>query len=230
MAPDGFFRIAAAARLVPAEPADERGQGHPVGSISSSRPSAPSLPRRPGEATEAAFVLIVHLRLTTLQDRALGYEDEVEAGRNLGPSERLPQEPLRAVAGHGTPHPTAGREPEPRAVAFGGSRPEGEERPVHSHPKAHHSPELGAPAQPGLLGEARARPAQTLRRLRPRARRRFSTRRPPLVRILTRKPWVRFRFRLFGWNVLFIRHLASTPEDPLPRQGGVTDAGAKAPV
>ncbi len=28
--------------------------------------------------------------------------------------------------------------------------------------------------------------------------------RPPWVFILTRKPWVFFRLRLFGWNVLFM--------------------------
>ena len=177
-------------------------------SISSSRAFAPSLPRRPGEATEAAFVLIVHLGLTTLQDGSLRYEDEVEAGRTLRPSERLPQEPLRAVAGHRTPDAPAGREAEPRPLAIARSGPKGEERSVHPDPATQHASELGTPAQSGRLREARARPTQTLRRLRPLARRRFSTRRPPLVRIRTRKPWVRFRFRLFGWNVLFIRHLA----------------------
>jgi hypothetical protein len=45
---------------------------------------------------------------------------------------------------------------------------------------------------------------QTASRLRPFWRRRFKTRRPPFERIRTRKPWVRFRFRLLGWNVLFM--------------------------
>ena len=44
-------------------------------------------------------------------------------------------------------------------------------------------------------------------RFRPFCRRRFSTRRPPLVRIRTRKPWVFFRRRLLGWNVLFMTGL-----------------------
>jgi len=42
----------------------------------------------------------------------------------------------------------------------------------------------------------------TVSRLRPLARRRFNTRRPFLVLIRTRKPWVRLRWRRFGWNVL----------------------------
>ena len=39
---------------------------------------------------------------------------------------------------------------------------------------------------------------------RPRARRRLITARPALVAIRARKPWVRARFRLLGWNVRFI--------------------------
>lgn len=39
---------------------------------------------------------------------------------------------------------------------------------------------------------------------RPLARRRFSTRRPPLVAILARNPWVRARFNALGWYVRFI--------------------------
>jgi len=43
----------------------------------------------------------------------------------------------------------------------------------------------------------------TDRRLRPFARRRFSTRRPFFVLIRTRKPCVRLRCRVFGWKVRF---------------------------
>jgi hypothetical protein len=45
---------------------------------------------------------------------------------------------------------------------------------------------------------------QTPNRFRPFARRRLSTRRPPLVSIRTRNPWVRLRRRVFGWKVRFI--------------------------
>ena len=41
-------------------------------------------------------------------------------------------------------------------------------------------------------------------RLRPLARRRFSTLRPVGVAIRARNPCVRFRLRLLGWYVLFI--------------------------
>ena len=62
-----------------------------------------------------------------------------------------------------------------------------------------------------LLKPASARSALTQsdflyaeRRLRPLARRRFNTARPPLVDMRERKPWVRLRLRTLGWNVLFI--------------------------
>jgi len=40
--------------------------------------------------------------------------------------------------------------------------------------------------------------------LRPLALRLFITRRPPLVAILARKPWVLFILRTLGWNVRFM--------------------------
>jgi len=42
----------------------------------------------------------------------------------------------------------------------------------------------------------------TVRRLRPFARRRFSTSRPFFVLIRTKNPWAFARWRVFGWNVL----------------------------
>jgi len=41
-------------------------------------------------------------------------------------------------------------------------------------------------------------------RARPFARRRFNTRRPALVAMRARKPWVRARLILLGWNVRFM--------------------------
>lgn len=51
--------------------------------------------------------------------------------------------------------------------------------------------------------DRRARSRQTVRRLRPRSRRRFRTARPPRVLMRSRKPWTFFRRRLWGWNVRF---------------------------
>jgi len=50
---------------------------------------------------------------------------------------------------------------------------------------------------------------ETARRFRPRRRRRDRTRRPALVAIRRRKPWVRLREMLLGWKVRF---MASTPK------------------
>jgi hypothetical protein len=49
----------------------------------------------------------------------------------------------------------------------------------------------------------------TVKRLRPFARRRLSTFRPPCVFIRERNPCVFFRRRTFGWNVLFMDRLSS---------------------
>ena len=48
---------------------------------------------------------------------------------------------------------------------------------------------------------------QTVRRLRPFARLMFEYLLTPFVAIRARKPCVRLRFRLLGWNVLFIARL-----------------------
>ncbi len=45
---------------------------------------------------------------------------------------------------------------------------------------------------------------ETVRRLRPLARRRFRTSRPFFVLMRTKKPCVRLRRRRFGWNVRFM--------------------------
>lgn len=83
---------------------------------------------------------------------------------------------------------------------------EQEQRTVDPDPAAERALELGGGAQ-ALRGPKTTSPRrqpQAPIRLRPFWRRRLRTRRPPLLRIRTRKPWVRFRFRLFGWNVRFI--------------------------
>ena len=54
------------------------------------------------------------------------------------------------------------------------------------------------------LASTRSPGGQTARRLRPFARRRLSTSRPPFVAIRARNPWVRLRCRLLGWKGRFI--------------------------
>lgn len=78
-----------------------------------------------------------------------------------------------------------------------------------------------APRTSRSEGRSRARggaatPGQAPIRLRPFWRRLLRTRRPPLVRIRTRKPWVLFLFRLLGWKVRFMA-VVSGPRDEGPR-------------
>lgn len=58
--------------------------------------------------------------------------------------------------------------------------------------------------RPGDPGHRYFDGTDTARRLRPFARRRFSTARPPLVFMRDRKPWTRLRRIRLGWYVRFI--------------------------
>src|SRR5712691_1129278 len=155
-----------------------------------------------GEALEALPVLTIDLLLCCAQDFRLRYQDQIETGQDLLPAEALAQEALGAIARHRSAHLPRGRQTQPAirpAICRGH---QDEERAIEPHPLAEGLPELGAPGEP--FGRAQPRPdrdltpAQAPIRFRPFWRRLLSTRRPPLVRIRTRKPWVRFRLRLFG--------------------------------
>ena len=67
---------------------------------------------------------------------------------------------------------------------------------------------------------------QGVRRARPLARRCLMTRRPAFVAMRARKPWVRARLRLLGWNVRFMsvswlgRHSGAFVERPLLKRAG----------
>lgn len=65
--------------------------------------------------------------------------------------------------------------------------------------------------QPAAARVTRARQnvVYALRRLRPLARRALITARPPGVAMRARKPWVRLRLIMLGWNVLFMVALNS---------------------
>lgn len=157
------------------------------------------------EASEAVLKLTVHLGLGTKDDLALRNDDEIKGG--VGPvsvaPEGLPEQTLRPVAGDGRPDPSADRESQPvmpQVVRGGHELVKGS---IEALTVAKDSPELARGPQPMTRLEARAR-AQAESRFRPFWRRRFRTSRPPFVRMRTRKPCVRFRLRLFGWNVLFM--------------------------
>jgi hypothetical protein len=138
------------------------------------------------------------------------------------PPEALPQQPLGPVASGSRPDLAAHGEPQPVVGAAVLRGHELEQRALQALPRAEHPPELRRRLQPLLGAES---PGQAESRFRPFCRRRFSTSRPPFVRIRTRKPWVLFRFRLFGWNVLFMiepRRPATAGEGRKPRLPGQT--------
>src|SRR2546422_6671720 len=72
---------------------------------------------------------------------------------------------------------------------------DGHGRPVNAFAPLEERLKVGAGRQPLVSREASR---QTVSRLRPLARRRFNTFRPPLVFIRSRNPWVFFRRRTFG--------------------------------
>jgi len=72
--------------------------------------------------------------------------------------------------------------------------------------ESHHQPAVSVEQQPSSRepgAEKLPYSLLTVSRLRPFARRRFSTSRPFFVLIRTRNPWVFLRWRLLGWNVRF---------------------------
>src|SRR2546430_2702591 len=107
---------------------------------------------------------------------------------------RFAQAATDAIAVNGTPDLAA--HGEAHTTRFDALAPENDRgRPVNVFAPLEERPEVGAGGQPFASREASR---QTVSRLRPLARRRFNTFRPPLVFIRSRKPCVFFRRRTFG--------------------------------
>jgi hypothetical protein len=157
------------------------------------------------EASEAILELTVHLGLGTEDDLSLRNDDQIKEGVTLVSvaPEAFPEEALGPIARDRRPHLPADREPQPMMPKLVRRGQELVEGPVDALALAKDSPELARGLEPMDRLEARAR-AQAESRFRPFWRRRFRTSRPPFERMRTRKPCVRFRLRLLGWNVLFI--------------------------
>ena len=157
------------------------------------------------EASEAVLELTVHLGLGTEDDLSLRNDDQVKEGVTLVSvsPKAFTEKTLRPIARNGRPDPPADREPQPVMPEVVRRGQELVERPVDALALAKDAPELARGLEPMARLEARSR-AQAESRFRPFWRRRFRTSRPPFVRMRTRKPCVRFRLRLLGWNVLFM--------------------------
>ena len=117
------------------------------------------------------------------------------------PTNHLFHQTARPVSLRGFPHPSAGGEPCP-AVRQAVFQDDQNTNPVHVRPAF--IPDL---LESGFVPQAMASlhlvRRLTVNRCRPLRRRAFSTRRPPVVLILTRNPCVFWRFRTFGCHVLF---------------------------
>jgi hypothetical protein len=139
--------------------------------------------------------------------------DALPARRKGGLAKNLTDQPLGAVSANGIAQ--LSRRNDPHSRSAGSIRRHNHRQIAALTPTAGFKNllELGSASKPagGGKAEGHSGPAgpvyyddETVRRFRPFARRRFNTRRPFFVAILTRKPWVRRRRRLFGWNVRFM--------------------------
>ena len=129
---------------------------------------------------------------------ALGYNDDVESKCDFVPPENLSYQAFSSVSLDRATQFLCRRDPQPthRLPVF--QQKHGEISTVDFGAAVVNLLEFGAPTD--MLGAPKAgrHSLLTVRRLRPFARRRFSTRRPFFVLILTRKPCVRFLRRVFG--------------------------------
>ena len=136
-------------------------------------------------------------------------DHDVDRGQvSLAMPKRLPHDPLQPITRDGVARRLdADRHAQPSSNRRARTGDDEEQRVGGSLAVPMHGVEAG------FVGDAaRAREAsrgvgrtsggsggQTARRLRPFARRRLSTSRPPFVAMRARKPWTRLRCRLLGW-------------------------------
>jgi hypothetical protein len=133
-----------------------------------------------------------------LEEFALGDDDNVEARRDLIPPENLSYQSFGQISLDRATQFLRRRNPEPANRPLIGQQKHGEISTVNLSAAVVNLLEFGPPTN--MLGRPKAgrHSLLTVRRLRPLARRRFRTRRPFFVLILTRKPCVRFLRRVFG--------------------------------
>ena len=138
-----------------------------------------------------------------MKEVTLWDDDHVEPKSDLVPPENLSYQAFSSVSLDRATQFLCRRDPQPTQWLLVCQQKHGEVSTVDFCAAVVNLLEFGAPTN--MLGTPKAgrHSLLTVRRLRPFARRRFSTRRPFFVLILTRKPCVRFLRRVFGWNVRF---------------------------
>ena len=138
-----------------------------------------------------------------LEQVALGYDDDVEPCRDLIAPENLSYQSFSSVSLDRAAQFLRSGHAQPAHRLLVRQEKDGEISAMDADAAVVNLLEFGPPTD--FLG--RPKPGRhsllTVSFLRPLARRRFSTRRPFFELILTRKPCVFLRRRLFGWNVRF---------------------------
>ena len=133
-----------------------------------------------------------------MKEFALRDDDHVKSRRNLVPTENLSNESFRSISLDRATQLLGGGDSQPTGAAVIGQE---EDRAISAvNPKATVVDLLEFRSATNALSwsESQGYSLLTVRRLRPFARRRFSTSRPFFVAIRTKNPCVRLRWRVLG--------------------------------
>ena len=199
----------------------------PLAGIADVRPNLP-----PQQPADHQAQIRGEIRLAGVRGRGVcAHHKKATARKQLKvPAHKLAEPSLDAVSGHCRANRPADHESNPGRFT---SRIDADQQVTHDQRPARASTgtygqrELRAPTHPGL-----GRQDQALSRSRPLCLRAARTARPARVRMRSRKPCVRARRRLFGWNV---RLLTGTPDKDLddghaPSTGGRASDSPKATI
>ena len=121
---------------------------------------------------------------------ALGYYDDVKPRRDLVATKDLSNQSFSAISLHGAADLPCRRDPKPSHAAFVGQQKDRDIAAVDANAPLVDLLELSAAADVFGWAESQGYSLLTVRRLRPLARRRFSTSRPFFVLMRTRNPCV----------------------------------------
>jgi hypothetical protein len=169
--------------------------------------------RLDAEPLQSRLELVIERRPRRFQQRHLRNDHQIYGAGVVGSAKHLSNQSFSPVSDDCAAklprchHPEPGRRPRPRCThqreKAAVRSPSGVENVLKLHPSAQppgRGKGVGRHKRTYAVGLPAdfQRDAATARRLRPLARRRFSTWRPFLVAIRTRNPWVFFRRRRFG--------------------------------
>lgn len=151
------------------------------------------------------------------EELTLWHHDDIVARRDLVETENLSYQSFSAIPHDGTAQLSGGRDAEASHIEPVGQYEQRGVAPPDASTPFIGELEFRSSANPLDRAEwSQSYSLLTVRRLRPFARRRLSTRRPFFVLMRTRNPCVLLRCRLFGWNVRLPFMFAPEPLPPVP--------------